>query len=141
MYILSLVYTIYPPPFQIFPLLIYFFPSYANRKGCDNTVCNIIPIAFTSKDLGKVLITTSPASYKQWIQDWIKQPLEAANRLRVPAEASEITTPLIVDNWHIMLVEYPNRTFADFFISGIQEGFQVGFTSFGSSQQNGTNTV
>jgi len=103
-------------------------------------VCYIIPIAFTSKDLGKVLITTSLPSCKQWIWDWTKQPLEALDKLRVPAEALEITPPLIVDNWHIMLAEYANRALANFFISAIQEGFHVGFTPSGT-RQNGTYTV
>ena len=84
-----------------------------------------IPIAFT-------LITTRPPSYEQWIQDWTKQLLGPADKLRVPAEASRITTPLIVDKWHIMLAEYPNRSLTDFFISGIQEGFCVGFSPCGT---------
>ena len=61
------------------------------------TMCHTLPIAFTSKELGKVLIMTSPPSYKEWIQGWISQPLEAADKLRVPAEASKIISPLIVD--------------------------------------------
>jgi len=106
-------------------------------------VCYIIPIAFTSKDLRKVLISTSLPSYKQWIWDWTKQPLEAVDKLRVPAEALEITTPLIVDNWHIMLAEYTNRALANFFICAIKRDFVLALllVVLGSSQQNGTYTV
>jgi len=97
------------------------------------TICyHITPIAFTSKDLGKILITTSLPSYDEWLHDWIKQPLEASEKLRVPAEALKITTPLIVDNWHTMLMEYPNRLLVNFFISGIQVGFRVGFAPCGT---------
>jgi len=81
--------------------------------------------------------------YKQSIQDWTKQPLETVEKLRVPAEASVITTPLIVDNWHIMLAEYSNKTLADFFISGIHEDFMLALllVVLSTSQQNGTYTV
>jgi len=92
------------------------------------TMCHTLPIAFTSTELGRVLITTSPPSYKEWIQGWTSQPLEAADKLRVPAEASKIISPFIVDNWRVMLAKYPNKSLVDFFISGIQEGFRIGFT-------------
>ena len=89
------------------------------------------PVAFISKDLGKVLITTCPPSYEEWLQHWCKQFLVPADKLKVPEEAARITTPLIVDNWRIMLAEHPNRPLVDFFISGIQEGFRIGFTPCG----------
>jgi len=87
-----------------------------------------ISIAFTSKHLGEVLITTIPPC-EEWIQDWMKQLLEPDDKLRVPAAASRITSPLILDNWRIMLAEYPNRPLADFFIS---EDFRVSFTPCGT---------
>jgi len=48
--------------------------------------------------------------------------------MRVPATATRITSPLIVDNWRIMLADYPIKELVDFFISGIQEGFRIGFS-------------
>jgi len=68
-------------------------------------------------------------------------PLEATDKLRVLAEASEITTPLIEDNWRIMLAEYPYRTIADFFISEFKRDFMLtllpcGTWFFQSAKQN-----
>jgi len=100
---ITCVYYATPLPNLPSFLFIYFFHPMLTTRVMIITVCHIIPIAFTSKDLGKVLIATSPPSCKQWIQDWTKQLLEAADKLRVLAEASEITTPLIVDDWRIML--------------------------------------
>ena len=84
--------------------------------------------AFTSKDMGKVFITTKPLPYEKWIQEWTSQPTEPANTLQVPAASTRITSPLILDNWRIMLAKYPNTPLVNFFISGIQEGFRLGFT-------------
>ena len=78
--------------------------------------------------MGKVLITTKPLPHEKWIQEWTSQPTEPANTLRVPAAATRITSPLIVDNWRIMLAKYPNTPLVNFFTLGIQEGFRLGFT-------------
>ena len=80
-------------------------------------------------DMGKILITTKPLPYEKWIQDWTSQPVEPVTKLRVPAAATRITSPLIIDNWRIMLADYPNRPLVNFFISGLQDGFRIGFTS------------
>ena len=66
-------------------------------------------------DMGKILITTKPLPYEKWIQDWTSQPVEPVTKLRVPAAATRITSPLIIDNWRIMLADYPNRPLVNFF--------------------------
>ena len=38
-----------------------------------------------------------------------------------------IQTPLRVPVWEAALVQHPDRTFARFIVSGIREGFQIGF--------------
>jgi len=82
-------------------------------------VIHAIHTAFTSKDIGKVLITTKSLSYGDWFLDWTGLPMAPAHQVRVPAAATKITSPLIVDNWRIMLTDYPLKELADFFISGI----------------------
>jgi len=91
-------------------------------------VIHAIHTAFTSKDMGKVLITTKSPPYGDWLLDWTSLLMEPAHQVQVPAAATQITSPLIVDNWRIMLADYPLRELAHFFISGIQEGFRIGFS-------------
>ena len=79
--------------------------------------------------MGKALITTKHLPYEKWIQEWTSQPTKPANTMQVPAAAIRITSPLIVDNWHIMLANYPNTPLVNFFILAVQEGFHLGFTS------------
>ena len=91
-------------------------------------VIHAIHTAFTSKDMGKVLITTKFPPYGDWLLDWTSLLMEPAHQVQVPAAATQITSPLIVDNWRIMLADYPLRKLAHFFISGIQGGFCIGFS-------------
>jgi len=88
-----------------------------------------IHTAFTSKDLGKVVITTKHLPYERWLKDWTSQLMEPAYRLRIPAAATRINSLLVTDNWCTMLADYPNKPLINFFTSGIQEGFRNCFTS------------
>jgi len=62
-------------------------------------------------------------------KDWTSQRVEPVTKLRVPAAATRITSPLIIDNWCIMLADYQNKPLVNFFISGLHDGFRIGFTS------------
>jgi len=75
-----------------------------------------IHTAFTSKDQGKVLITTRHLPYERWLKDWTSQFMEPAYRLRIPAAATRINSPLVTDNWRTMLADYPNKPLINFFI-------------------------
>jgi len=90
--------------------------------------------------MGKVLNTTKHLPYEKWLRDWNGQLIEPADKLQVPAAATRITSPLIADNWCTMLRDYPNRPLADFFITGIQEGFRISYnpsaTKVRSAKQN-----
>ena len=47
--------------------------------------------------------------------------------VKVPHESMAVTTPLKVENWASLLATHPNQELVQFFISGISEGFRIGF--------------
>jgi len=105
------------------------------------TIFDAIITAFTSKDQGKVLITTKHLLYERWLIDWTSQLLEPTYILQVPAAAARITSPLNVDNWHIMLADYPNKPLVNFL--EFRRDFILASTPVQpkSNQPNGTYSV
>ena len=65
--------------------------------------------------------------YDKWVSAWTSHLEGSPLTVRVPPEASAISTPLNVDNWRKMLADHPNRALVEFFIAGITEGFRIGF--------------
>ena len=65
--------------------------------------------------------------YDKWVSAWTSHLEGSSLTVRVPPEASAISTPLNVDNWRKMLADHPNRPLVEFFIAGITEGFRIGF--------------
>ena len=47
---------------------------------------------------------------------------------RVPLSACQINSPLSVSGWRYLLRGYPNQDLVHFFLSGISEGFRIGYT-------------
>ena len=45
----------------------------------------------------------------------------------LPPEADLITSPLQAQVWQVLLQDHPDRSLVDYVISGIQEGFHIGF--------------
>ena len=80
----------------------------------DDTTCNI----------------TSPVpTYHTWLQDWNKHMEGATSLVSVPTSARQIHTPLVLCNWLEALRTYPLEELADFFLSGIQYGFRIGYNN------------
>ena len=66
-------------------------------------------------------------NYDKWISAWSSHLGRTPATVRVPPGATVISTPLRVDNWKRMLTDHPNRPLVDFFITGLTEGFRIGF--------------
>jgi len=49
--------------------------------------------------------------------------------MRVPPEATVITTPLHPHRRHEMLSGYPSKALAEFFITGLLHSFEIGFNN------------
>ena len=45
----------------------------------------------------------------------------------LPASALKITTPLIANQWEILLRDHPDRDFVHYILWGIRQGFRIGF--------------
>ena len=63
-----------------------------------------------------------------WLNNWCEYlskipPLPPL----VPPSACAISTPLAVSAWRNLLISHPNRKLIHFFLSGITQGFRVGF--------------
>ena len=46
---------------------------------------------------------------------------------RLPDFMCEIVTSMTVTKWHSMLATYPDKTFVNFLLRGIKNGFRIGF--------------
>ena len=76
---------------------------------------------------------TNLQSYTTWIRDWMAHLSGISEEILVPSEATTITTPLVITQWQRSLVEHPNRALVHFYISGISQGFRLGFNNPKSS--------
>ena len=72
-------------------------------------------------------------SYTTWIRDWTAHLSGISKDILVPPKATAITTPLVTAHWQKSLAEYPNRALVHFYISGISQGFRLGFNNPTSS--------
>jgi len=66
-------------------------------------------------------------SYQDWIPAWTAHLRSSADDAKVPQEATYISTPLVPSTWRALLESYPNKQLVQFFISGISQGFRIGF--------------
>ena len=66
-------------------------------------------------------------SYLDWISSWTNHLSNQPSVVKVPPAARAVNTPLDVSNWNKLLADHPNRPLVDFFITGITEGFRIGF--------------
>jgi len=78
-------------------------------------------------DTTSIALTT--LSYQEWLSHWASHMIGAPSTVHIPLEATSITTPLIAHNWLTLLKEYPNQHLVTFFITGITDGFRIGFNS------------
>ena len=79
-------------------------------------------------------------NYSDWISSWTNHLSHQLSDVKVPPAARAVNTPLDASNWKKLLVDHPNRPLVNFFISGITEGFRIGFkeqsTPLKSAKQN-----
>ena len=68
-------------------------------------------------------------TYHTWLQEWNKHMEGAPTLMIVPASARLIHTPLVVLKWFEALQIYPLEELAEFFLSGIQYGFRIGYNN------------
>ena len=66
-------------------------------------------------------------SYETWLAQWTKHLVGLSETVVVPSVAATVTTPLNINGWQARLMEYPNRLLVTFFISGLTQGFRIGF--------------
>ena len=66
---------------------------------------------------------------RDWLQEWTQLTRLTPPLPQVPQEACMIVTPLNSSSWRTMLLSYPHRATADFFLQGLNSGFRIGCTS------------
>ena len=66
----------------------------------------------------------SPAT---WITHWRNRESIAPSTPKVPLSACLITTPLSLSGWRNLLTGHPNQELVRFFLTGISEGFRIGY--------------
>ena len=63
-------------------------------------------------------------SYADWISAWTTHlPAD----VKVPPVATVVTSPLDVSRWKEALSDHPNKPLTYFFLSGVTQGFHIGF--------------
>ena len=66
-------------------------------------------------------------NYHDWILSWTNHISNQSSAVKVSCMARVVNRPLNVSNWKALLADHPNRPLIDFFISGMTEGFRIGF--------------
>ena len=80
-------------------------------------------------------------SYEDWIPQWISNLTAADDTIWVPPSATAITTPLITGNWVSFLANHPNKQLIGFFITGISQGFRIGYKTGQSSLKSASRNL
>lgn len=83
----------------------------------------------------------SSQSYINWLADWTSHISNLSTSILVPHEAARITTPLNHTRWQFHLSEHPDKALIKFFISGITQGFRLGFNNPLSSLKSARNNL
>ena len=52
---------------------------------------------------------------------------KASDAIKVPTEATGISSPLILRHWTNLLAAHPDRPLVNFFLAGIAQGFRIGY--------------
>jgi len=73
------------------------------------------------------------SSYIEWLPMRLQHLRGAKEDIRVPDKATKITSPLVPEQWHRYLDDYPDKTLKHFFISGIMSGLRLGCTASSST--------
>ena len=68
-------------------------------------------------------------SYSTWLADWTSHLDSSSHSIRVPPEATAITTPLQPKEWQRSLNAHPDTSVVTFFILGLTDGSQFGFNN------------
>ena len=68
-------------------------------------------------------------SYSAWLADWTSHLKNSSHSIRVPPEATAITTPLQPKEWQRSLSAHPDTSLVTFFILGLTDGFKIGFNN------------
>ncbi|XP_065884002.1 uncharacterized protein [Dysidea avara] len=66
-------------------------------------------------------------SYADWISAWTTHLKSQPADVKVPPVATVVTSPLDVSRWKEALSDHPNKPLTDFFLSGVTQGFRIGF--------------
>jgi len=70
---------------------------------------------------------TTAHTYIDWIPAWTAHLCYSANGIKVPQEATSISTPLIPSTWRTLLASHPNCQLVQLFISDVSHSFCIGF--------------
>ena len=88
--------------------------------------CSLVAAMSREHVLG-VHLQDDHSSYYEWVPAWTAHLQHLANEIKVPPQATLISTPLIPLTWRVLLTDHPNRQLVQFFVSGISQGFHIGF--------------
>ena len=71
---------------------------------------------------------SSQPSYATWLTEWETHLMDRSLAPGVPESACPVHTPLIPTAWGELLSSYPDQLLVQFFLRGITEGFQIGYS-------------
>jgi len=79
---------------------------------------------------------TTPASisYEEWLLQWSLHISGTSEAVQVPPTATAISSPLKIHSWISLLKNHLNKQFTTFFITGLFQGFRIGYKSKKSLQ-------
>ena len=66
-------------------------------------------------------------NYADWIFAWTTHLQSQPADVKVPPVATVVTSQLDVSRWKEALSDHPNKPLTDFFLSGVTQGFRIGF--------------
>jgi len=100
---------------------------YTHRRS--NILQSSPPLALSSENIVGIHLEDICSPYQEWVPAWNAHLSDSPSTVKVPHEATAVTTPLKAENWASLLATHPNQELVQFFINGITRGFRIGFKS------------
>ena len=81
------------------------------------------------------------STYEDWIPKWKSHLAGSDDTVQVPPSATTITTLLITEKWLSLLANHLDKALTKFFITGISQGFRIGYTTQQSSLKSASRNL
>jgi len=88
-----------------------------------------LPTEVNIAEVEATMTTSASMLYEEWLLQWSSHISGTSKAVQVPPTATAISSPLKIHSWISLLKNHPNKKLTSFFITGLSQGFRIGYKS------------